>query len=162
MRISVLLSAAAIGLFLHGCASQPETTQQAVSAEFVPSENCRSNGVIEDSCVVELRVINKGMNDCEITLVDPNANLITAGKGMQGKFTFWKIVDSGSYVFTEDDGVTFVDNFRPRGFANGRRIEQGKVYRWRNLYRGPKVYSYVINVTNETDRECFLDPWYRN
>ena len=96
MRISVLLSTAAIGLFLHGCASQPSTATQVVSADFVPSETCRSNGVIEDSCVVELRIINKGMNDCEITLVDPNSNLITAGKGMQGKFTFWRIVTAAA------------------------------------------------------------------
>jgi len=126
--------------------------------------NCSSSSD-NGNCVIDIRVADKGFSDCEITLVNANDDLIPILPGSGPAFIYWRIVGSNpGYVFDEDDGIVFINNFRPRGFKKGRRDAQDpKIYRWTNLNSNRKIYAYVINVNNGAGgRDCFLDPWIRN
>ncbi len=166
MRIHALLCAGAASWVLLGCATRPEPLSKDIAVLGIPAAtpactNTTDNGV---SCVIDLRVADKGVDSCEISLVNADDDLIPLGRGVRGTHIYWRLVAPGTdYEFTEDDGIVFVDNFRPRGFANGRRLaDDKKAYRWRNVNNGRRVYAYIVNVTNASgSRECFLDPWIR-
>jgi hypothetical protein len=167
MRSIILLGAALFSCVLSGCATRsvPEPPPStAVMGIPVGTPNCSSTSD-NGSCVIDIQVTDKGLSDCEITLVNANDDLIPIRPGSGNAFIYWRIVGSNpGYAFDEDDGIVFINNFRPRGFKSGRRDAQdSKVYRWTNLNRSRKIYAYVINVNNGSGgRDCFLDPWIRN
>jgi hypothetical protein len=111
-------------------------------------------------------------NECFIKLKSEDNDLLTV-KGMLGKYLFWSIVDSPNYIFTRD-GVAFIDNFRPRKFEEGDRIDgpettpptdiKNKGYQWLVANDKRRVNGYVINVREKPGnprRRCELDPWVR-
>ena len=181
---SELMSALLLVSVLYGCATRTEPTsmtsattstsvvkpQKAQEVEVQALEATIPNSVLPcsnsvpniDSCKIELNVTLVA-SSCVITMANADDDLIAAAPQMRGKILYWKILTSG-FVFTEDDGIDFVDNARPRGFANGYRLTaEPTAYRWKNINRGRKVYGYVINVTNSAETvSCFLDPWVRN
>lgn len=167
MKSTSLFGMTLLGLALFGCATHSVTeTPPGMGVMGIPvgTPNCSSTSE-NGSCVIDIQVTDKGLSDCEITLVNANDDLIPIRPGTGMAFIYWRIVGSNpGYAFDEDDGIVFINNFRPRGFKNGRRdVQDPKIYRWTNVNRNRKIYAYVINVNNGSGgRECFLDPWIRN
>lgn len=185
MRFALPLAVLLTTFGLYGCATQPEPVAAATAAPVlkpregitietaertIPADitSCSNNTDNIKACLIELNVTavtapGGTMTGCFITMVRPDDDLIAAGPQMRGKVIYWKI-KTPSFVFTEDDGIDFIDNARPRGFANGYRLaDEPSAFRWKNINRGRKVYGYVINVTDTAETvSCFLDPWVRN
>lgn len=176
MRLTHWISAGIVSALVYGCATPPPPPAPPPApirpmAWTVPTNPCKNAGENDADCVIDLNVFPEGSDSCRIEFATADDYLFSFKKGAQGKFIYWRIL-TADYEFTEDDGVAFVDNFRPRGFANGRRDkDNAKLYRWRNLNKradakkeGGRVYSYVINVETSSGqaRSCTLDPWIRN
>lgn len=175
MRLTHLVCAGMLSVLVYGCGTAPAPpSPRPISpmAWTVPSTPCKNVGENNVDCVIDLNIRPDGGNSCKIDFAKPDDYLLSFEKGALDKFIYWRIL-TADYEFTEDDGVAFVDNFRPRGFAKGRRNPgDTKVYRWLNLNRkmdprdSGRVYSYVINVETSsgatTARACTLDPWIRN
>ena len=157
---------------LLAAACSTPAQEQAESADFGagPSTAC-SDGNNDTECVIELRVEDADHGLCRITLVVPSQDLVTFGSGFKDKFVYWRITQQPSgkpYRFGLHDGISFVDNPRPRTFvALQREAKDPTSFRAKNRRNRLTVFKYVINITNETatvapTRECSLDPWFRN
>lgn len=169
MRVPALPFIALAVATMAGCATRTGSDKTAdipPPVETLLAQPCDAAGPNGD-CRIDLEVKDVDSTKCEITLVNKDSDLILMQPG-GGPFTvLWRIMPvtgHADYSFTEDDGITFINNFRPRGFRNGRRDSSDpKKFRWKNLNQDRKVYAYIINVVDSTGiRECSLDPWIRN
>lgn len=170
MNTRSILACAALVSAAWGAAAQEKAEIELPFEGDAPSTAC-SDGNNDTECVIELRVEDKGDNSCRITLLVATQDLVTFGAGFRDKFVYWRIKEqpaSKPYRFGLRDGISFVDDPRPRTFvALQRGAKDPTSFRAKNKRTSLTVFKYVVNVTNETEtapptRECFLDPWFRN
>ena len=169
MRIHAVLCIAAASFVLSGCATRQEPNSKDMEVLGIPpgTPAC-NNAAANGSCVIDLIVSDLSSTACQIAPVNADDDLILMRPGGGPFVVYWRILPSAAghadYVFDEDDGIAFINNFGPRGFKGGRRdANDAKVYRWRNLNKTRKIYAYIVNVTDTSGtRDCFLDPWIRN
>jgi hypothetical protein len=169
---SILTCTALVAVSWGATAQEQAETQLSFDGDSIPSSAC-SDGNNETECVIELRVEDTvDNNSCRVTLIKPSQDLITFVQGFKDKFVYWRIKEQpgvkSPYRFGLRDGISFVDDPRPRTFVGLQRgTKDPTSFRARNKFNRTTVFKYVVNVTNETEtaapsRECSLDPWFRN
>jgi hypothetical protein len=168
MRSTLAISALLLTLGLSGCAPAPIVKEPGMAplANIPPNTlPCKVNEDIVGDCVIELTVRDgSGPKDCTIVAKVTDSDLITLkNREAKDKLLYWRIIDSPGYRFTRD-GIAFIDNFRPRNFTEGERLnEDNDGFQWRFVGNARRVNGYIINVRNPTNgRECDKDPWVRN
>lgn len=174
MRVPELLTVAFTAAALAGCATRMahEEPPQFGATAAIPATAplCGVNHTNTQSCVIELTVSDPSnpldTKGCDIKLSTDDNDLLTLNR-MAGNYVYWRIVNSPDYIFTRD-GIAFIDNFRPRMFDEGERIDSTsanpndkKGYQWRVVDGKRRVNGYVINVRKAapSPRRCELDPW---
>lgn len=164
--LPIFILAAAI---LPGCATQtvPEPPSGGISVMDIPVNTplCVVNGNNAADCVIELTVADdpKDSKGCLIELANEDNDLLSL-RGAVGKVIYWRITPNTSpYQFTKD-GIAFIDNFRPRMFDEGERIEGNKrAFQWKVVNDKRRVNGYIINVRKDGgSRRCDRDPWVRS
>jgi hypothetical protein len=167
---STIAGAALIAVSWSAYAQEKTETEQSFDGGSIPQSAC-ADGNNDTECVIEIRVEHKDTDSCTVTLITPSQDLVTFGKGFKERFVYWKIKvqpEGSPYRFGLVDGISFLNNPRPRTFINIQRgSKDPTVFRARNKHNRLTVFKYVVNVTNETadsppTRECSLDPWFRN
>jgi hypothetical protein len=154
-----------LALVLCGCATRQ--LEPEIKASAIPAGTAKCSTSVDNaaSCVVELTVAPKGMDGCEIEFVDADSDLIPVKRGVSAINVYWRIISPG-YIFTRD-GVAFIDNFRPRAFTDGQRLDDApNEFAWTNLNPRRRIHAYVISVRTPQgaapQRSCEKDPWIRN
>ena len=159
---------ALIGLLVPLCVACQQIPKNGPPDEtpMVPTARCigSGGGSNRDDCAIDV-VVNDMGTSCTVD-VAPDQYAVAFDRRAGTRMIFWRLQTAdGGYRFTPD-GIAFKHALDPfSNFTDGKPLQAGRSYRWKNRNSAFDVGSYPYGIKVEhtaKNVKCELDPLIRN